>query len=620
MELSSIAFLGAGGNNPRVDVASDSGEVVISKKLPPLHSAYALDTSSTGKLVVGTRGGVIRLHDESDPLDHNNDSPFVEYFQGAPVLSVCWCNKSFLAASDSAGRCLLWNTHQTGDPLLLKSAEGLICSLVNLPNDLLAGCSAEGKMMLWQIPEGRLIKVSDIPTPPALTALVQMTYWASQKTLVCPGPRGKLTLYDVDTHQIRTLDAHQGDVYAISIWEDELVTVGTEDGRLRHWQNGQGQPAGDFSVPKGTLSMAISEYSPARIVLVNMEGNASVHILTPQGLELVTRMPGKSYRVVASRDPSLIRSIESRKKEQAASEIAILIQKNMDRDQWADLNAEYAKLDHLGYSHVSLVLRAEQALRQEKISHAIELYAALIPTLPANHPNNVMSMAKYTSILMKAWCIPQAKSICETVLKTAPEHPISEQLKRLTRIQPIIENEFCIIEPNIPLKAIIESATVLGSRFKGKYLFKKFQARLCPKASLTLEEIATKYNQCRMLEGESFPEAEIKEVCWLSATDVSELGIVFIGHSASNGTNPFKYALQVFSDELNTTVVPAIVFDWVPQKESRSHSENNQHALEALRKFDSNDLHRTFLGALHKTVIHALRRLITENRSKGNFK
>ena len=593
---------------------------MISEKLPTHHSVYALDSSSTGKLAVGTRGGLIRLYERLDPMDQNNDSLFHEYFQGAPVLSVCCCDDSFLAASDSAGRCLLWDTRQANEPLLLKSTQGLIGSLVNLPNGLLAGCSTEGKMLLWQIPEGSLIEASDIPMPPPLAASFQMIYWPSQKALVCPGPRGKLTLYDLDTHRFSTLDAHQGDVYAISTWEEQLVTIGMEDGRLKHWQNGQGRPVGDFSAPRGTLSMAVSEYSPARLVLVNMEGNASVHILTPQGLELVTRMPGKNYRVVTSRDPSQIRSIEAKKKERAASEIAIAIQKDMNRDPWVDLKSEYANMAQLGYSHISLALNAEQALRQEDIPHAIELYAALIPTLPANHPNNVMSMAKYASILMKAWCIPQAKSICKTVLKTAPEHPITEQLKHLTQIQPIIENEFCIIEPNIPLKAIIEAATVLGSPFKGKYLFKKFQARLCPKASLTLEEIAAKYNQCRMLEGESFPEAEIKEVCWLSATDVSEFGIVFISHSASNGTNPFKYALQIFSDELNTTVVPSIVFDWVPRKESRSPSENNQHALDSLREVESNDLQKTFLGAVHKTVNHALRRLITETRSKGNFK
>lgn len=593
---------------------------MISKKLPTHHSVYALDTSLTGKLAVGTRNGLIRLYEELYPMDHNNDCPFLEYFQGAPVLSVCLCDDSFLAASDSAGRCLLWDARQVNEPLLLKSSQGLIGSLVNLPNGLLAGCSTEGKMILWQIPEGRLIKVSDIPIPPALTALLQMTYWASQKALVCPGPRGKLTLYDLDTHQFRTLDAHRGDVYAISIWEEQLVTVGMEDGRLKHWQDGQDRPVGDFSAPRGTLSMAVSEYSPARLVLVNMEGNASVHILTPQGLELVTRMPGKNYRVVTSRDPSHIRSVEAKKREQAASKIAITIQKNMDHDPWVDLKSEYANIAQLGYSHVSLALNAEQALRQENIPHAIELYAALIPSLPKNHPNNVMSMAKYASILMNTWCIPQAKSTCETILKTTPEHPISEQQIHLTRIQPIIENECSIIEPNIPLKAIIESATVLGSRFKGKYLFKKFQARLCPKASLTLEEIAAKYTQCRMLEGERGPEAEIKEVYWLSATDVCELGMIFIGQSASKGANPFKYALQVFSDDLNTTVVPAIVFDWVPRKDSRSPSENNQHALDALRKVDANDLQRTFLGAVHKTVNHALRRLITETRSKGNFK
>ena len=54
-----IAFLGAGGNKPRVEaISAETGETWKLVEFPPEHSAYALDLSSEdGSLAIGTKGG-----------------------------------------------------------------------------------------------------------------------------------------------------------------------------------------------------------------------------------------------------------------------------------------------------------------------------------------------------------------------------------------------------------------------------------------------------------------------------------------------------------------------------------------------------------------------------------
>ena len=140
-----IAFLGAGGNNPRVEaINTDSGEIKKFIELPPMHSAYALDIDiERGTLAVGIKGGLVYIINSDQNLEDEAPLQYETLVQGAPILSVCWINKSILVASDIAGRCLLWDTDRESSPQPLETMEGVICSLLNLPDDKLAGFSSD---------------------------------------------------------------------------------------------------------------------------------------------------------------------------------------------------------------------------------------------------------------------------------------------------------------------------------------------------------------------------------------------------------------------------------------------------------------------------------------------
>lgn len=614
---SNIAFMGAGGDDPRVDILNpDTGEVRLHMKLPPMHTVYAV-AFERGVFAAGTRSGSLRLQDGG--FDIQNDTPhdFKEFFQGAPILSVCWCNGSILAASDTTGRCLLWHDKVGRPPIPLDTADGLICSLVKLPNSQLAGCSSEGKIIFWQIPEGRLVRVIDISRPPSVSALIRMVYWTSEQILVCPGTGGQLNLCDLEKFQTRHLEAHQGDFYAVSLWDESLLTLGMEDGRLRLWKNGQDRPIKDIHAPKGIISMAVSGYSPARILMVNVEGKASIYTVGQDGLQQVAHVHGKDYRVIAAQNSEKIRIFEARKREKAANEILNIIRKNMARGSMVCLEEEHSKLINLGYEHISLAIRAEQAAREENIPKAIGLYASLMGYLPVNQPNSFPSMEKYAAMLEKSWHIPEAKSIYETILRTNPQSPVREKLNKLARIEKIIQKKSWAIEPDISVDTLIESASILEKRFAGKYVLNKLSAKSCTGVSLNPEMIASRYDQIRRENGNGkMPAVEISRLYWISKKDTEQREFVVIGDNATNDINRLKYVLQIFCDGLNTLIIPVILFDWQYHRKGTSAQEGNHKASEIFNRMRSNDLCNTYLTAVHKGVDHVLRRLITENRSK----
>ena len=122
------------------------------------------------------------------PRAHDRESHCLsttrELVQGSPVLSVCWLNNSLLSASDIAGRCLLCDIDKESLPHNLETTEGLICCLLNLGDDILAGLSSEGKLLFWQISIGKLVEQIDVTPPPPIRDLVRMVYWSEKKTLV----------------------------------------------------------------------------------------------------------------------------------------------------------------------------------------------------------------------------------------------------------------------------------------------------------------------------------------------------------------------------------------------------------------------------------------------------
>ena len=611
-----MTLLGAGGNSPHVEILeADSGETRRLVGLSPGHSAYAIDIDvDDGSIAVGTKGGLIRLI--SGIYDQGTDDPVPnqELVQGAPILSVCWTNNSYLAVSDTAGRCLLWRKNNEYLPQPLEVMEGNICCLLNLSDGQLAGLSSKGKLHFWEPLKGQLVRAIDLPAPPPMSALVRVFYWSAEQALVCPGTGGEMTIYDPKADDFRHLKAHEGPFYAISVWGENLLTVGMKDNRMRIWPAGSDKPLYDLEAPEGVISAGLTGFSLDKLILVDTQGTASIYTVEEGALQLMNSLPGKDYRTVITPAPEKIQAFYANQKEAEVKQIITEIQEKMGRAPHDVVERLHARLIDLGYNQVSLAFRAKEAEQQRNIGEALGFYSSLIGILPQDTLTVCTWMERYATLLQKAWQIHEADGVWKHILSLNANYPFLEDREKVAQIAGLLEHNDCLIQPDIPIDQIIESASVIGKQFLGRYVIKSQHPEPCGRMKLDPASLAEKYNQVRRDRGnELLPAAATEHIWCLSRKEINEVKIVTFGDGANNSVRGLQFALQILPGDLGTVVIPMTIFDWRENGKGSGIQEENERASRALKGIRNKAVSNPYLAAVHSTVKHALQRLLNES-------
>jgi len=615
-----IAFLGAGGDNPRVEIFRAGSPK--SKKLiefPPHHSAYAMDLEwEEGLLAIGTKGGLIYVLDGTQDQNFAEADPIQKMVQGAPVLSVCWVNKDLLAVSDTAGRCFLWYVNTEMPPQHLESVKGVICCFLMLEDGILAGLSSNGTLHFWKPVKAQLTRTINVPIPPPISALVQMVYWPTEGTLVFPAQKGCLTFHNISAESIETLEAHNGEVYAISVWEEGLMTVGMMDGRLKIWSTGTQQPTGEFQVSKGIISMAVTGVDPCQVMLVESEGTVDVFALERNRLQPVKRLAGKGYRVVYGSSFERIKFFCEQQRKDEAHQLKNEILMKIGRESDEVIENYHSKLKDLGFEHISLALRAEQTDTKEDIVEGIRIRSSLVNLLPQDDSNTFPSMKKYAALLEKAGHIPEAYAVYQHILGIDPNYPLNTQIDLLKGIVNHIDDKLkWVIEPDITIDQIIQSSTIIGKKFAGRYLIKKLKPVQCGQAIISSDLIAKKYEQIRTeSENKNLPQVVMDQIWWVSRTRFEKAELLTFGSDSNNSLKGLQFALEVINNGLGIVITPAILFDWPDTQLSGIIEEENETASKQLAHILKSASSRPYLVAVHKVVNQTLRRLLTENTSR----
>jgi hypothetical protein len=617
-----IMFLGAGGKEPRLDAVMGSGETRRLLEFPPMHSAYAISIESEdGSIAVGTKGGSVNILAGNGVPKTGEPVQYWQLAQGAPVLSACWICKSVLAVSDTARRCLLWDTIQKEFLRALETGGETICSLVNLADGLLAGLSTNGKLLFWQPWEGRLAKKTDGPPPPITSALVQMVYWPAERALAYPARNGNLMLVGPEKNDRRELAAHQGAFYAISAFGGNLLTAGKEDGRIKVWEAGPDKPRHDYQGVEKMISAAALGNQPTKLLLVDARGIANAYTLEDGELRHLGRLPGKDYRAAVVPSAERIQALYAKRQEEEVRRIVSEIQEGVERVPEEDITRLHSRLTELGYEHVSLALRAEQADKNGKIVETLEFYFGLVRILPQDNPSIFASMERYAASLEKAWHLPEADAVRRRILDFDPNYQFNACPNNLGEAADLVRGENWVIEPDIPIEHVIESANVIGKRLIGRYAMRLEAPQSCCRVLLTPEMIAEKYERVRRESGKKgLPGATTERVWWISREGYDEVQLVPFGDGATNTIKGLQFAVQVSCVELDTVVTPVVLFDWRAVLPGETVEEGNKRACAALRRIGDEALSNSYLGAVEHSVRLALRRLVTEKRSERGIR
>ncbi len=612
----STVVMGAGGAQPKANAFDvDSRQIKPLVDLEPGQSVYAIDIDFDAELVaLGTRGGVIKIvtgHENAEASIFKSHT----LIQGAPVLSVCWAEINILAASDNVGRCLLWDTEQENLLGRLEVAEGAICSMAAQGKDILAGISSTGALHLWHKTDKRLLRVIKGPSPPPIKALVEMVYWPAKEALAWPGQGGRLVLFQYQTEHLMQLNAHMGEFYAVSVQGDNLITTGMEDGTLKIWVPSRNESVREHKVNNGIISTAVAKTEYPFLFTVDKEGVARLHTIMKDKIDRISQIPGNGYRTLKASPWDLMQASYTRQRAVEVEEIISRIRNSNEHEENEATEALHARLVSLGYPHVSLAIRAGQAVQRGRLVEGIKWRHQLMGLIPEK-AGACPSMEEYAAILENTWHLPEANAVCNRIRRIEPNYSFTLDTTNIETLAKTVIKNRCIIDADIPIEQIIGSATIIEKPFSGRYLIKELpaessQIRLDPAA------IQEKYELIRKENGhQDLPSAVIEKLVKVSRKGVQNNEYVTFGDGNACQFKGLQFIMQILGGDLGTVVRAMVLFDWRELSLGEPVEAGNELAERAFSNITNDASSSTYLSAVHRAAKFAIRRVLTQRTQK----
>lgn len=605
-DQSGAILLGRGTPSPGVAIVLPDGRTESLIDLHEGQSVYALDVSPGGTtLAAGTRNGLIAVvsaSDEDQPFEEK--PPFFTLLQGVPILSVCWIDEDHFAASDTAGRVLLWDLNNTRNPRRLKTNQGVVVSLLTVPGCPLAGICADGRLLIWDRPDGDPTCDRRQPPPPSIYSLIKAFCDADRQTIYYPGRGGALVEFTLGGgQQIR--QAHQDDFYALIPGEEFFFTAGRSDGRLKVWRPGKRKCEMEFATPLGVIDASLVSLDPLEIVLITDDGKANLHRLGATELEEVGLVEGGGYRQVFNlQQPRDNEAIGRR----LAGSLAARIELTHASADDSSTTKLHRQLVDLGYEHVGLKLKIDQALSAEDYLEALRFSRLLVELLPNKDPRIAPDLVRHISLLNRFWMVKEAGNMLSRLAEIDP----SAYVAALALAPADGNDRRLIIESDIDLVQIIQAYEIITQPFSGNFVFKKQRPLRCDGLKITATEIASYFNQIvdsnQMIE---LPRAASEETAWISVNGSGEAEIVLFEDDQPD--DGYQLCLFLSGSNDQTIITPIILFRWTADE---NRAESNQSAIALLTGSAGPGRTTDQLDSIYKAALDTVRRMVTRAGSK----
>lgn len=581
-DLASSLLLGTGGPQPGLWAVGPTGEHVSHiVGMPPGSSVYAVDMAPGDRTVaIGTRAGTVELM--VWPENGGAESPMDRetFIQGPPVLSVCTpCATRFLS-SDTAGRCFLWSSG--GDmrkPRLLDSGGECVCSLLRLPGNQVGGLTSAGTLLFWDANTGQLLNAIRSMSPPRRLPMVRLRYWPALDTVLYAATGGALVLCHRADLTLRAFSAHEGDCYVVLPDGDLLHTVGQQDRMLKTWRHPGEEPARRVSVPGEFLSGEVLPAQAERVLLIARSGEAAIYDTRSTPLQLVRRLPGNHYRIVAG-PSSELRETAREQQRQARARVLCTVLQQRASGEGGEEDAEdlHRQLIDLGFTATSLLLRARRGAQRQDVLAELKARVQLARVIPPSDPRSRAPCRRLIQLLAMVWQPAEALTFQAT---TVPAEGADDLPGWLTKVVEVLENDAWIAEPGVPMDLLIRAATLMGKPFTGRWVLSTASPLAFPEGGLTAAMLAAKYEQVRKERNqEGLPAARAGTFWWLSQNHLRPAGTVLFEDAAAPRSTEPRLAVRLTTDGVGTVVVPSVIL-WI--EKPRDGSAPPGHNAEVLR-------------------------------------
>ncbi|MCK4341186.1 MAG: hypothetical protein KAY37_05620 [Phycisphaerae bacterium] len=608
-------YLGRGHKTPGVSVYEPvSGGLHDVLNLQATESVYALvaeDANNTA--VVGTKAGLLHFAQHVTAGDSGAWQVNRSVVHGAPILSLCWIGAPHVVVSDTEGRCYVWNCNTKEPPQALPTRREAICALVARDQTHLMGLSTSGELLTWHLPTRQLTGLEHGPPPPAISALAKLTWWPAAEAMVYPARGGQLVTWRPLDDEVHTVDAHDGEFYAIVPLEVELLTIGLRDRCARLWRPRGSVARFKGKAPAGITSAALVGSNPARIIAINERGEACVCRLVECRLHVESRLPGGNYRVVVGPTWDELNRDETQRRRVEVEGLANAIRERMACNELDEVGILHERLAALGYQHVSLALRAAQARDEGDLLSELKAYAALVHGLPPHAAESRESFARYAGLLEATWQFEEALLFSQRAEALGADHDAPASRRLSTEYAKILRGGDWVVEPDLPLVSLIDAATAADKPFQGLFVLRTLGESRSRGAQLTPQAIVQKYDQERNKAGrEPLPRARHRTVCWLTRNRREHFDLVLIEAGPKAGFAGLVFCVKVVNAGLQTVMVPAVLFKAPSRKATTSAVRHNQRVHQRLSNVSSAARANGWLDRVDRAMRCALRRLLTE--------
>jgi len=163
------------------------------------------------------------------------------------------------------------------------------------------------------------------------------------------------------------------------------------------------------------------------------------------------------------------------------------------------------------------------------------------------------------------------------------------------------------------MATIVRAASVLGKRFRGRWLIRMLKPVPFQHGRVSADMIAGRYDKVRTERaGLSLPPAKTAALHWVSRDRVRQVETVTIGRSLDETHDGQQIAVQVLYDGIQPMIVPAVLLDASPSDTDGPPDEHYDRVLMVLGRMEQSDLAGSWQRRVLHFVLQAVRRLLTE--------
>ena len=602
-------FLGRGGTRPGVmTIQDDTGRIEWFAELGPGESVYASDMNIEAKMLAfGTRAGKVHVMKWSDNRHNDDCATYQEWFQGAPLLSVCWLDDSLLCSSDSSGQCLLWAT-TAEQPRHLETDGHVICALARTHHGELVGLASEGFLLFWSIPQGDLVRCMEGPRPASKLGLVNLRCWPKYDVLLYPTEDGQLCECQLGATECQCIKAHRGAFYVVIPAGERLITVGKEDGLIKIWHDLDTGPVREMEVLRSRGFVAGCAVKPNGR-LIDEEGDAGVFDLTETSARLSCQLTGDAFRGVVGMSPDELARCQRALDEAKARKLIAQATELIAQSRPEQLDGLADELESLGFTGSALGIRAQGArLRNDPLGE-LQIRRQLAQILDGNDDVSKYSMRRFAFLLAQFWLLPAAWSICHKLGTEICDHGTNQWLEKAAGV---VTGKPHIIEPDVPLLDTIRVANLLGTAFSGIWVLVCSKTMTLPPEVSAVGSFLDKYELLRQEPGyEAVPTATGRTVWWISRNSIKETILIELDSETPVAYGHIESALRFDHRGNVSTLTPVLLLK--ADSPSQSVRAHNQNVLQVLERAERDGFANAEQWDLQRLVTLTVRRLWTES-------